>query len=370
MTVAEKLAKTGPRKLLALDGGGIRGVVTVEVLAKIEAYLQAALGKDDTFVLADYFDYIGGTSTGAVIASTLAMGMRVDKVRSFYTDSSREMFDKSSLRQRFQYKFRNDKLTQRLKDELGADTTLGSDRLRTLLMLVMRNATTNSPWPISNNPHAKFNAPGAQSNLHLPLWQLVRASTAAPTYFAPEVIDVVGQSFVFVDGGVSVFNNPAFQLFLMATVEPYNLCWQAGQDEMLLVSIGTGTNTRTNAKLAPGQMNLLYNAGSIPAALMGAAAQEQDFLCRAFGACAVGDPLDSEIGDMIGASGPAQPKLFTYLRYNPELSRQGLDALGLPHIQPEQIQPLDAVEQVYELQQIGQKVAERVLPEHFARFLD
>ena len=54
----------------------------------------------------------------------------------------------------------------------------------------------------------------ADCNLKLPLWQVVRASTAAPTFFPPEVVRVGQQEFVFVDGGVTVFNNPAFQLFL------------------------------------------------------------------------------------------------------------------------------------------------------------
>jgi len=51
-------------------------------------------------------------------------------------------------------------------------------------------------------------------------------------------------------------------------------------------------------------MNLLYNAGSIPSALMFASLNEQDFLCRVFGKCLSGDPLDREIGDMVGKSGP------------------------------------------------------------------
>src|SRR5206468_3062225 len=101
-----------------------------------------------------------------------------------------------------------------------------------------------------------------------PLWQLVRASTAAPTYFPPEMIEIGENRFIFVDGGVTMYNNPAFQLFLMATVEPYNLRWQTGRDKMLVVSIGTGTAPGANKDLQTGQMNLLYNASSIPSALM------------------------------------------------------------------------------------------------------
>ena len=70
--IAAKRDKRPPYKLLALDGGGIRGLITIEVLAELERVLQQALGKDDKFVLADYFDYVAGTSTGAVIATCLA----------------------------------------------------------------------------------------------------------------------------------------------------------------------------------------------------------------------------------------------------------------------------------------------------------
>ena len=82
-------------------------------------------------------------------------------------------------------------------------------------------------------------------------------------------------------------------------------------------------------------MNLLFNATSIPSALMFAALNEQDFLCRVFGDCLAGDPIDREVGDMIGSRGPGgEPKLFTYLRYNAELTRAGLDALGCRDIAP------------------------------------
>ena len=97
--------------------------------------------------------------------------------------------------------------------------------------MVMRNATTDSPWPISNNPRAMFNSTGDDNdNLKLPLWQLVRASTAAPTYFPPEEIQVGQNHFLFVDGGVTMYNNPAFKLFLMATMPAYRVEWPTGED--------------------------------------------------------------------------------------------------------------------------------------------
>jgi uncharacterized protein len=358
-------------KLLALDGGGIRGMISLEILAKIESVLQQRLGRGKDFVLAEYFDYIAGTSTGAIIATLLALGMRVDDIRKFYIDSGPAMFNRAGWLRQFHAKFEDEPLADKLREVTGKDTTLGSEKLQTLLMIVLRNATTDSPWPLSNNPAAMFCARGRDDcNLDLPLWQLIRASTAAPTYFPPEVVDVGKQRFIFVDGGMTMYNNPAFQLFLMATVEPYNLNWPSGRDRMLLVSIGTGTAAAANADLQPGQMNLLYNASSIPSALMFAALNEQDFLCRVFGETLAGDVLDLEVGDMIGKKGPAPEKLFTYVRYNAELTRKGLDALGLKHIAPEAVQQLDSIKSIPQLQEVGRAVGEQKVKEsHFDRFV-
>ena len=80
-----KLAKSGPRKLLALDGGGIRGLITIEILAKIESILRER-SRNPSLVLADYFDYIAGTSTGAVIGTLLALGKSIDEIRRIYLD--------------------------------------------------------------------------------------------------------------------------------------------------------------------------------------------------------------------------------------------------------------------------------------------
>ncbi|MBM4262442.1 MAG: patatin [Deltaproteobacteria bacterium] len=370
MSLADRIAAKGPKKILALDGGGIRGILTVEILAEIERLLRQRAGGQADFVLADYFDFFAGTSTGAIIAACLSWGMTVGKVRQFYLDNGKEMFDKASLLRRHRYKFEDEKLSNRLREEFGADTTLGTDKLRSLLMCVMRNASTDSPWPVSNNPHAKYNNRSRQDcNLNLPLWQLIRASTAAPTYFPPEVVQIGDKEFIFVDGGITMYNNPAFQAFLMATVEPYNIDWPTGADKTLIVSVGTGTSPDANKDLKPEEMNLLYNAGSIPSALMSAALNEQDFLCRVFGNCLAGGPLDREIGDMIGKRGPVKDKLFTYMRFNAELTRSGLDTLGLNDIEPKNVQQLDSIEFIPDLQRVGQAVAaQKVKAEHFSGF--
>jgi hypothetical protein len=386
MALATKIEPTAPKRLLALDGGGIRGLIAVEVLAALEKMLRDALKRGPEFRLAHYFDYVGGTSTGAIIATCVSLGMSVDEIREFYTANGKAMFDKASLLQRFRYKFEDDQLAEKLREVFNqylpaaerapgkADVTLGSAALQTLLLMVMRNATTDSPWPLSNNPKAKYNARDREDcNLDLPLWQLVRASTAAPTYFPPEEVRVGQHRFLFVDGGVTTYNNPAFLLFLMATIGAYRLSWPVGPEKMLLVSIGTGTNPNVNANLAATDMNLLYNAGTIPSALMYAALNEQDMLCRIFGRCQAGTQLDREVGSLVLSADEegvaAFPKLFTYMRYNAELSADGLKDLGLSDIVPDSVQKLDSIAHMDDLRRVGEAVARQVQREHFAAFL-
>ena len=66
---------------------------------------------------------------------------------------------------------------------------------------------------------------------------------------------------VFVDGGITPYNNPAFQAFLMATVEPYAVRWPSGEERLLVVSIGTGTSP----SVIPAATITAAAAGSEPA---------------------------------------------------------------------------------------------------------
>ncbi len=80
----------GAKRILALDGGGVRGIVALAFLKKIERTLEAEAGR---FVrLCDYFDLIGGTSTGAIIAVGLALGHTVDQIRDFYVRLAPRVF--------------------------------------------------------------------------------------------------------------------------------------------------------------------------------------------------------------------------------------------------------------------------------------
>ena len=79
MALVDRLSSSGPKQILALDGGGIRGALTVGFLARIEQILRERHGRPD-LLFCDYFDLIGGTSTGAIIAAALSIGMSADEV--------------------------------------------------------------------------------------------------------------------------------------------------------------------------------------------------------------------------------------------------------------------------------------------------
>jgi hypothetical protein len=369
-----RIGAPGPKRMLALDGGGIRGLITIQILARFEDLLRTALGRDERFVLADYFDYVGGTSTGGIIASGIARGMSMTELREFYLAGTKTMFKRAPWFQQWYYRNVAGALSAKLREVFGAETRFGDPSLRTLLMLVMRNVTTDSPWPLSNNPNALYNASGIDGcNLELPLWQLVRASAAAPIYFPPEDITIGSQRFIFVDGAITPYNDPAFLLFLMATLPQYRLGWETGEDKLLVVSVGTGAGSSANAKLTAKHMNVLFNAMSIPTALIGGALAQQDLLCRAVGHCRFGAPIDSEIGDMIGladdpAHDPFAPRKFTYVRYDPQLTAAGLAALGLPNVVPAHVEVLDSVAHVEELLAVGRAYGELLDLKHLGPF--
>lgn len=387
----ERIRSSGQKRILACDGGGILGLMSVEILGRIEDGLRESTGRSD-LVLADWFDFTCGTSTGAIIAACIACGMSVDQIRRFYVDSGEQMFDRASLLKRLRYSYNDEPLARKLRHELNhalghaaadADARLGDDGLRTLLMMVLRNHSTDSPWPVSNNPFAKYNqrvrddgSARPDCNLDLPLWQLVRASTAAPTFFPPEVVTFAegtpeAYEFVFVDGGVTTYNNPAYLAFQMATAAPYGVNWQTGTGQLLVVSVGTGKAPNLRPDLEPGDLWLLDHAKNLPSALMNAAAEGWDMTCRTVGECRCGAPVDREFGDMVVAPGSLPDRLFSYVRYDPDVTAAGLAALGLGDIDPAHVKLMDSTEHMADIQRVGAAYgAQHVdVAGHFAGFL-
>jgi uncharacterized protein len=389
--LAERYRPKASRRMLALDGGGIRGVLTLSFLKRIEQ----VVGKP----LHEYFDYIAGTSTGAIIAAGLASGMSVDDLIGFYRKCGPDMFQRTHFLARLRSLYQNGALEQELKRTFGEHTDLrlagvNGGRLKTLLLVVTRNVTTDSPWPISANPEGPYNDPlRSDSNLNLRLWQLVRASTAAPIYFPPEVIacdpNDASKTFVFVDGAVTPYNNPAFLLFRFATDPAYNLNWETGEDKLLLISVGTGAASELGATADDPEHNMLSTGVGIPSALMYGSLVDQDINCRAIGRCVHGDVIDRELLDMIPREGdavgrfedrmnrPVKPlsqnlgRRFLYARYNVDLGPASLRALGFPDVTPQSVQKMDNAtpENIERLLAIGTESARQVRKDHFGPFV-
>jgi hypothetical protein len=374
--------------MLALDGGGIRGVLTLQVLKRIENLLARQYHGDDAaaqarFRLSQFFDYIGGTSTGAIIAAGLARGMSVQEIEAFYRDFGQEAFAKRSLFARWKSLYEDGALAARLKAVFSVDgalDTLEPTHLKTLLLVVTKNLTTDSAWPISSNPGARYNDPTRPDcNLRIPLWKIVRASTAAPVYFPPEVVQWdkadPSKSFVFVDGGTTPYNFPGFLMVRMATSPCYRLNWPTGEDKLLLVSVGTGWAPVAGTDVDDPETNLATAALTTLQALMRQAEVDQDLNCRTFGRCTYGHVLDREVGDLVPRRGD-QPiqlsenlgRMFLYCRYDAELTAGGLAGLGIPNIDSTEVGGMDNIKAMPLLTKIGEALAKRVELAHFGDF--
>jgi hypothetical protein len=157
----------------------------------------------------------------------------------------------------------------------------------------------------------------------------------------------------------------------MATLAPYKLAWKTGEKNLLLVSVGTGAAPTLDGDILSPQKNAVSNLAGLPGALMYGALVDQDINCRTVGRCVYGAPIDRELGDLIPQEPLSQDlgRAFLYARYNAELTRGGLDAMGLPDIDPDQVSKLDSVQYIPELRRVGQKVGDEVKIEHFGTFV-
>lgn len=256
----DRFRQPGPKRILALDGGGSRGLLSLGVLAELEKHLGQRSGDPTRFRLAHYFDLIGGTSTGAIIATTLALEWRVREIVDLYFQLLPAIFAKPRVPAPLRIlipAFKNTALTSALHAYLG-ERTLRSTDVKTGLAIHAKRIDTGSAWIVVNNADwAYFDTPGdAQvANADFLLRDLVQASAAAPTYFNDVRIGLgrnkrggVSSYAHFFDGGVSPNNNPALQLLLAANDPAFGFNWPLGEENLLIWSVGTGYVRKRFAK--------------------------------------------------------------------------------------------------------------------------
>lgn len=326
--LTSRLSSEGPKRILALDGGGIRGLICLGYLARIESLLRHRHENDD-LVLSDYFDLIGGTSTGSIVATCLALGWPVERIRQMYIDLGNRAF-----RPRRQWlgplalllgpRFDERPLEKILKDHFG-DRRLDSDDLRTGLTIVAKRIDTGSVWNLVNLPdHVYF-----EHNRGMRLWEVVRASTAAPPFFRPRMFADVGggEPAAFVDGGMSMHLNPALQMLMVATLDGFSLRWPTGADRLLLCSVGTGSFVNVARRESVRKLNNLQLLTTLISQLLRDASDLNQTMLQWMASSPTAVQIDTQIGALEDDALTPAP-LLTYLRYNLELEQPELERIG------------------------------------------
>jgi uncharacterized protein len=355
---------TARRKVLALDGGGTRGIVAIAFLERIETLLRERSGKGADFCLADHFDLIGGTSTGAIIAAGLALGRSVAEIKALYFELGPTVFRRRWHIPFFQSRYVSGELGALLRREFG-DIQLDDPSIRTPLAVVTKRVDTGSPWIVStvpSQPYWEHRADGKrQGNRSILLANIVRASAAAPFFFGPEQIPITSDvTGTFVDGAVSPFNNPAIPLLLLAAAKRYGLCWDLGPENLSIVSVGTGSSRipppgpwTPSAKLAvDGLRGMIEDTMALSTMMM-----------QWLGASEAPSFINRDIGTLDGEPLGGKP-LFAFQRFDVRLEEAWLESyFGLPFEAREiiRLRRLDDPSAMPALYDLATMVAERMI---------
>lgn len=232
------------RKILSLDGGGIRGIVPARILA----WFESKLGP-----VSSWADLIVGTSTGGILAAGLAHTTdgktptySADALLGLYRDHGAEIFHRT-------WRDKLDVLEGAVEPifkygHAGIETVLqkyyGTVRLSSALIPTVITAFDELKWQAKMFKSEKAKVNAAED---LPLWYAARATSAAPTYFPP--IDGL------VDGGVAGATNPAMVAFIESL-----MMWPS--EPIFLLSIGTGkkdgsVNPEKHAPFGLGEINYI-----------------------------------------------------------------------------------------------------------------
>lgn len=208
------------RRVLSIDGGGVRGVIPASFLASVEE----TIGESVT----DYFDLIVGTSTGGIIALGLGAGLDASEIRDFYLDRGPRIFPghraARAVRRVATAKYDPRRLRVELDDVLG-DRRIGESKTRLVIPSMNLDTGRVHLWKTSHDE--RFT-----EDYKRPMVEAAMATAAAPTYFRA-FVSASGSPLI--DGGVFA-NNPVG----LAAVEAVGvLSWP--RDEVAILSLGCGS---------------------------------------------------------------------------------------------------------------------------------
>jgi patatin-like phospholipase/acyl hydrolase len=257
-------------KVLAIDGGGIRGIVPAVILSEI----QKRLGTD----LYNVFDLIAGTSTGGIIALGIGTGSKdgqpysPDELLQLYVESGPSIFNKNPLtpeKELIRPKYSPDAL------EATLEKFFGNVEFKTALTpLLISSYDLQGQLPFFFKSHRI----AAQPNYNWPVVSIARATSAAPTFFPPFPLVRGAESYALVDGGVYV-NNPS----MAAYAEARSL--YANEAQFVVVSAGTGNRQDQIAYSKAKDWGLLGWATEIVPVFMDSVSEAVDYEMSALPGC-------------------------------------------------------------------------------------
>lgn len=305
-----------PKRILSLDAGGMRTPVMHGFLAAIQELLRRRFS-DPSYVLADYFDLIGGASFGGAVAAGLALGQTVDAAFAPMYEAQGRIFLQSH---RPLQGARGGASILRRWIEVFGSGSLAQHKWRSLLAVCVKRADTDAAWMITNNPLSLYWDVGSS---RIPLSSLIAASIGRPGKMAPTQIDMttpsteqIKDSGYFVDPRYFGFSDPSLQLYSMVVSPQFAVNWESSPGSLLIISVGHGVVRRRNKKSVDAQLEQLAMDS----------VRHTVRAMQTFGHVRKGWRVNSEVGSMedkaIGA-----PRLFTYRRFDVDFQESVLAQL-------------------------------------------
>ncbi|QCK16257.1 patatin-like phospholipase family protein [Mangrovivirga cuniculi] len=233
-------------RILSIDGGGIRGIIPGLILARLEEKLQKESGNTDA-KLADYFDFMAGTSTGAILVLYYLVPGENGKPKftandavKIYLDRGDEIFDVNIWQAIKSFKGVSDEKYDAKELEKALD-----DTFKELWLSELIKPCIISSYDIKNGkPHFFKQHRSTNEIYNFKVKDVARATSAAPTYFECALVkNEIGTSYPLIDGGVFV-NNPSLVSYSEARTMTFGNIKNPTAKDMMIVSLGTGSTPK------------------------------------------------------------------------------------------------------------------------------
>lgn len=208
---------TNMRRILSIDGGGIRGIYPATILSELEEMLE--------FPIYRYFDLVAGTSTGGIIALAISLGIESSKIVEFYEQHGPKIFGGSKIRKWFRHIFKDKYQREPLDDALGEvfGQTLIDD-CKTRVVIPSMDMATGKVYL-----YKTCHSPDFVRDYRKPIREAALATSSAVTYF-PNYVNSTQD--ILTDGGLWA-NNPT----LFAIVDALGILdWS--KSDIRVLSIG------------------------------------------------------------------------------------------------------------------------------------